>query len=99
MPADSATAYVRNGIASGAHVRNGGSQKPRATLRREVHTAQEVLKARVGAQGIEHRTYVPEWRVGLVFSICLFKPSQGFLLLIQRQLEGGRHQGVEFQLA
>jgi hypothetical protein len=34
-----------------------------------------------------------------VFSICLFKPSQGFLLLIQRQLEGGRHQGVEFQLA
>jgi len=29
-----------------------GSQKPRATLRREVHTAQEVLEARVGARGL-----------------------------------------------
>jgi hypothetical protein len=29
-----------------------GSQKPRATLRQEVHAAQEVLEARVGAPGV-----------------------------------------------
>ena len=32
-----------------------GSQRPRATLRREVHAAQQVLEARVGAQGVEGR--------------------------------------------
>ena len=30
-----------------------GSQKPRATLRREIHAAQEVLEARVGAHEVE----------------------------------------------
>ncbi len=30
-----------------------GSQKPRVTLRREIHAAQQVLAARVGAQPVE----------------------------------------------
>jgi len=54
MSVDSATAYVGDGIASEADVRNGG-QKPRATLRREIHAAQEVLEARVGTQAVEAR--------------------------------------------
>ncbi len=36
-----------------------GSQKPRATLRQEIHATQEVLEARVGAQGL--------------FQICVFR--------------------------
>jgi hypothetical protein len=41
----------RNRI-GGAHNKRG-SQKPRATLRREIHAAQEFLKARAGVREIE----------------------------------------------
>ena len=51
MPVDSATAPLRSGIESDAHVRNG-SQWPRATLGREVHAVQEASEARAGAQGL-----------------------------------------------
>jgi hypothetical protein len=41
--------------------RKRGSQRARATLRREVHAAREVLEARVGAQGIIPALHTPPW--------------------------------------
>jgi len=45
MPVDSATEHLRNGIAAEAHARIAGAKSRGATLRREVHPAQEVLEA------------------------------------------------------
>jgi hypothetical protein len=50
-------------------------------LLREIHAAQEVLEARVGAQGVEiWQPLDPDTREG-VLPISLFKPVKGFFLL------------------
>ena len=63
MPANSATAHLRTGIASEVHTRKRGTQEPRATLGRDIHVAQEALEARAGAPGL--------------FQLCVFR--LGFL--------------------
>jgi hypothetical protein len=59
------------------------SQKPRATLRREFHAAQKVLKARVGAQEVElgcafHIDIEVPWFVG-----SSIQPMQHFLPILE----------------
>ena len=49
MPADSATAQMRNGIAAEAHAKIAGAKGREVTLRQEIHEAQAALEARAGA--------------------------------------------------
>jgi len=58
-----------------------GSQKSRATLRREVHAAQEVLKPRVRAQGVQFWIYFEPNQPTTVLLIGFFEPSEGLLFL------------------
>src|SRR5271157_111510 len=87
MPGDSATAYGRNGIASEAPRKEGGSQWPRATLRREIHAAQEVLEARVGAQGVERRVDLQETHPLVVHFVSPFQPLEGSILFTQPRVD------------
>jgi len=52
---------------------------PPTVLRREIHAAQEVLKARVGAQGVETRVCIDIGHVGIALFEASLKPFQGTL--------------------
>jgi len=49
----------------------------RATLRREIHAAHEVLEARVGPQGVEGRIDLQKGHVTLVHLVGFFQPLEG----------------------
>jgi hypothetical protein len=71
----------RNRI-GGAHKKRG-SQRPRKTLRREIHAAQEVLEARVGAEGIVLRLRLQQEHPPLVLLIRLVEQREGLLFIAQ----------------
>ena len=75
--------------------RKWGSQRPRATLRWEIHAAQEVLETRVGAQGVKRGSYLQERHGDTAFALTFFQPLHGAILVPQGRIEEGYRTGVE----